>query len=160
MPVSNLIRALCLPLLAAPLALTACGGDDEQGFEWDITLAGTDGNEYQEELTYRLSFVPDTAYVNLAIGEDGFASGQIAGCDITYQSVVWGEVRDGYEVRWRIDGQATYQQQSGCETQLPDGIDWEGTEVFEIVQSEHPEIPPGATYTVLTSGTYVGEVGQ
>tara|TARA_B100001989_G_C24385421_1_gene386521 strand:- start:62 stop:547 length:486 start_codon:yes stop_codon:yes gene_type:complete len=161
MPVPNLIRALSVPLLAAPLLLTACGGDEASGFAFDMVLAGTgDNEEYSENLEYLLTFVEDSAQVNLAIGTENFASGQISGCQITYSSVVWGDERDGFEVRWRIDGKATYQLQSGCETQLPDGVDWDGEEVFVIVQSDHPEIPPGSTYTLLTSGNYKGEVGQ
>ena len=157
---SPLIRAIAAAVIASPVLLGACGGEALDGFEWDIKLTGTNGNEYTDDLRYRLSFEPESAYVNLAIGPDNFASGQISGCRIDYESVVWGEPRDGFDVRWKIEGTATYQQSSGCDTQLPEGVDWKGEEVFVIVQSEHPDIPPGATYTVDTEGVYVGEAGQ
>lgn len=149
-----------LKLLLVPLTLGACGGGDLDGFEWDVTVAGTGDNPYEQNLVYRLTFEEGTSTVNLAIGAENFASGQISGCGITYQSVVWGELRDGFEVRWKLDGEATYQLNSGCETSLSEGLDWEGTEVFSIVQSDHPDIPTGATYTVDVQGTYLGEAGQ
>lgn len=153
------LNSIGLLLLAASL-MPACGADDTQAFEWDINLNRDGSEDWSDNLRYRLNFVPNTASVNLSIGDETFAKGTISGCSINYQSVVWGELRDGFEVRWKIDGEAIYQQNGGCETQLPEGVDWDGTEVFSIVLSDHPEIPVGATYTLTTQGTYAGQVGQ
>lgn len=155
-------RTLTRSLLATvPLVLCACGGSDLDAFEWDLQLSGTGDNEYSEELTYRLSYVEDSNQVNLAIGEDNFASGQISGCQITYQSVVWGEDRDGFELRWKIDGTGIVQGSTGgCETSLEEGLDWSTTEVFTIISSTDDRIPTGATYTIDVQGVYAGEVGQ
>lgn len=142
------------------LGLTACGNDGQAAFEWAITLTGAEGNPYTENLTYQLSFVPESALVNLSIDGENFASGQISGCDINYESVVWqepGENVGGFDVRWKLDGSATYQQTGGCSPPLPENLDWQGEEIFTIVVSDNPDIPPGATYTVTTEGTFVGE---
>lgn len=156
------MRAACALILLAPLALAACGGEDLVGFEWDVTLTGTVDlcNDptigYQEAFRYRLEFIEGGNFVDLAIGPDNFASGQISGCEINYETVVWGETRDGYDLRWRMEGEALYQQAGGCGTQLPPNVDWKGTEVFTVVQSSNPNIPPGCTYTLDAEGTYVG----
>jgi len=148
--------------LLAPLARAACGDPPLDGFLWDVTLTGDEDlcndppSGYQETLRYLVTF-RDGKYADIAVNGSTFGTGQIEGCNIFYESVVWGESRDGFGLRWRISGEAVYQQSGGCETQLPDNVDWKGTEVFEIIQSDHPEIPPGCTYTLLTEGVYVGQ---
>jgi hypothetical protein len=149
-------------LAAATLAVSACGDPPLDGFVWDVTLTGEEDlcNDpvvgYQHTLQYFLTF-PGGNSVDLATGGSNFATGQIEGCSLFYESVVWGEPRDGFDIRWKITGEAIYQQSGGCETQLPENVDWKGTEVFEIIQSDHPEIPPGCTYTLSAEGVYVGQ---
>jgi len=93
--------AIAIALLA-PLTLTACGEEEAVTFDWDVTLTGTVDlcNDpvvgYQENLTYRLDFIEGGNFVDLAIGDDNFAGGQISGCDISYETVVWGEDKDGF----------------------------------------------------------------
>jgi hypothetical protein len=148
-----------LPLLA-PMALAACGEPLLEGFVWDVALEGTEDlcNDpvigYADQLSYRLVF--DGSAVDVAVGPDVFATGTVSGCEINYASVVFGETLDGFELRWRLDGFAVYHQGFGCETRLDDNIDWSGTEVFTVVQSDHPDIPTNCTYSVDIEGTYAG----
>lgn len=153
--------------ILVPLALSGCGEPPLDGFEWTVTLTGTEDLcnaepvGYQETMTYRLDFVEgESGRVDVAIGPDVFASGGIEGCRIDYQSVVYQDERDGYPVRWFLTGTGYYHQGFGCETQLPDNIDWKTTEVIEIVETEHPDIPIGCTYTLDVEGSYVGEAGK
>ena len=158
------MRALLALTLIAPLALAGCGDPPLDGFLWRVQLTGDEDLcnaepvGFQETYNYRVTF--DGTYADLAIDADNFASGQIEGCQIFYESVVWGEDRDGFPIRWKIEGEAFYHQGFGCEQSLPENIDWKGTEVYEVVQSDHPDIPPGCTYTLLSEGTYVGEAGE
>ena len=143
-------------------SLTGCGEKAEPGFQWDVTALVT-GNYcfeadegWQKEYTYKLSY--EGAAVSLSIGNDQFATGTIQGCQIVYHSVVWMEERDGFEIRWKLDGEAYYRQEGGCETFLDDNIDWLGTETFTIENSNHPEYPVGCTMELEVQGEYAGQV--
>lgn len=156
-----LLRATAILLLTLPLA--ACS-ETLEGFEWEVNI--TSGGEsaqdncnpepqgFEQEFVYRLEF--DGSDVSVAIGPDVFATGQISGCNIAYQSVVWGEEKDGYTYRWRIDGDAIYRQGSGCDNQLEPTLDWFGTETFTILESDDPDIAPNCTYILDAEGEYLG----
>ena len=147
--------------------MTGCAEEPAEGFVWDIDLVATiDGCNnppigYQESLDYRLVF--DSADVSLSIGEDEFATGTISGCQINYQTVVWGQERevDGqtYEVKWQLVGEALWRQ-GGDTCNLPTGTDWIGTEVTTIVSSTDPNLEIGCEYTMETNGSYTGEAAN
>lgn len=149
-------------ILAVSGALSGCGGEPLDGFLWDVDLLATiddcnaDPVAYAESLTYRVVY--DGASVELAIDEDPFASGFIAGCEISYETVVWFEERNGYEVRWQMAGEAVFRQ-GGDTCNLPAETDWIGTETFTILTSDDPELPVGCEYVVETTGSYVGAAG-
>ena len=151
-----------VPLLLA-LGLAACA-EPVEGFEWDITLTGAvdlcnaEPVGFEETYRYRLTF--EGSQTTLHIGPDAFASGAIAGCEISYQSVVWGEEKDGFEYRWVIDGQAFYRQSGGCDAQLPENVDWQGTEIYTILETTNPDIPPNCTYELTAEGVYVGPAAE
>jgi len=106
-----------------------------------------------DALTYRLDI--ELATVTLAIGADPFASGEIDGCTVTYESVTWTTPRDAGDVQWTLSGQATAQRGDGsCGTPA----DWIGTETFTVVSSEDAAIRPGCEFVLNVTGTYVGEV--
>jgi hypothetical protein len=142
--------------------LASCGEAEAPGFLWDVTTVVTGNFCFQaeegwtEEFTYKLAF--EGAAVNLSIGDDQFASGSISGCQVVYHSVVWMEPRDGFELRWKIDGEAYYRQSGGCENFLDDNRDWQGTETFTVVNSEHPDYPVGCTMELEVQGTYAGAI--
>ncbi|MBW1878326.1 MAG: hypothetical protein JRI25_09390 [Deltaproteobacteria bacterium] len=154
----------CLLALAAG-SVAACG-EPATGFAWDVTLSTFEdrcsdtGDPYLETLTYVLNF--DGAAVDVAIDVPGegpitFATGGIAGCGIDYASVVWEELRDGHSVRWQIEGSARWRQ-GGIGCNLEPGVDWLGTETFEILYSLHPDIPAGCRVLLNAEGVYVGEL--
>ena len=145
--------------MLALLGTAGCGSADLSGHYWDVTLSGsvnecTDGANYNERLDYRVVYNGND--VTLYIGEDLFATGRTEGCGISYQSIVWGETRDGYDVKWQIFGAANVEQGgAGC---VDGALDWSGTETFQITFSEHPDISAGCTYTLDVTGTYTEEI--
>ena len=149
-------------LVLLGLMTTGCGDKAEPGFLWDVSTVVTGNYCFQaedgwkEDFQYKLSF--EGAAVSLSIDDDQFASGTISGCQVVYHSVVYMEPRDGYELRWKLDGDAYYRQAGGCESFLDDNMDWQGTEVFTVVNSEHPDYPIGCTMELDVQGTYAGPV--
>lgn len=153
-----------LLVIAGALWLTGCGDPELTGFIWQNTLTGEvdtchpegQGTPYQETMNYRLDF--DGSYVELALEESTFATGTISGCEIQYDSVVWGEIVDGYELRWQLVGEGLFRQ-GGSSCNIDAGLDWDGEETFEIVYSEHPDYAVGCEYTMSVQGEYLGPVG-
>ncbi|MBT3222440.1 MAG: hypothetical protein HN348_25490, partial [Proteobacteria bacterium] len=141
--------------------LVACSEKEPPGHYWDVTALGIvdECNDptfaFQETFKYRLVF--DGNDVVLAIGEDILASGTIAGCDINYESIIWEETRDEeITVRWQLTGAASVF--TGGDSCKMDDTDWRGTETFEIVYSEDPDIAQGCEYEMELDGVYIGEV--
>ncbi len=153
-----------LLVIAGGLWLTGCGEPELDGFIWQNTVTGKidtchaegEGTPYQEIMNYRLVF--DGSYVELALDQNTFASGTISGCEIQYDSVVWGEIVDGYEVRWLLLGEGIFRQ-GGSACSIDVGLDWDGEETFEIVYSEHPDLAVGCEYIMSVQGQYLGPVG-
>lgn len=149
-----------LALLACGLTLSGgCAGADSAGHYWAITATGVSDSctgeaaNTRQEFEYRVVY--DGTEIEVAVGEDVFASGVANGCQIAYESITWTDERNGYDVAWRIVGNAVAQQGgNACST----ASDWAGTEVFEVVTSEDPEIAPGCSYEMSLQGTYLEEV--
>jgi hypothetical protein len=156
----------CFGLIAMAFGSIFATGCQEalEGDVWNIHLVGTTYNDaecgyvwegYEEYMDYRLTF--DSSVVDVAIGPDIFAHGSISGCQIYYQSVVWSQDFDGYDVRWQLEGEATYRVgESGCN--LDSNQDWLGTETFDIVSSDHPDLNAGCWFVLSTDGTYEGSL--
>jgi hypothetical protein len=142
------------------LGASACGGGDLPGNYYAVDVAGAansctgDGSSYTESYEYRLEV--DVQDVKLSIGEDLWAAGSADGCLVTYESIVWEEPIDDYVVKWQIQGQARVNTGggSGC----VEGGDWEGTESFVILVSDHPDIAAGCTYDLDVTGTWIQEL--
>ena len=94
--------------------------------------------------------------MKLSIEEDLWAQGTADGCLVTYQSIVWEDVIDEYTVRWQIQGSARVNVGGG--QGCVEGKDWEGTESFLVLASDHPDIAAGCTYDITTSGTWIEEL--
>jgi hypothetical protein len=163
------LRMVGLSVLALSVAsLAACKVDSTVDYdaEYKVTvksLITDDGalstdcvdaaRNYNQNFTYQLVFTE--ADVTIDIEGEGFATGTRSGCLLNYQSAVWLEEESSGDVRWQITGQATYEGVTdGCD--LPDDIDWEGTETIEIVESEDEDVPAGCTYDMETEGTFIG----
>lgn len=159
-----------LPILAVALGLAGCGVEEETpDGTWKVTVSSAldDDNRlasdcvesasaYSKTYDYQL-FVSESAgeAVELKIAGESFATGQRQGCSLAYQSPVWREDRDGGVIQWQITGEATYQGRAGgCE--LPNGLDWQGTELITVIDSDVESVPRGCTYLMETEGVLTG----
>ena len=140
--------------------LVGCGGGELPGQYFDVTANGEEnlctgsGTGYTDKFEYRV--VIEGNDLQLAIGEDIFATGTIEGCLLSYTSLVWSDYRDDKEIQWQIVGSARANLGGGAG--CVDGTDWEGSEQFVIVTSEHDEVQPGCTYTLGMTGKFLREV--
>ncbi len=141
--------------------LGGCGPEPLPGYLWRVKVVGAEDTcndppvDYTDEQTFDYRLEYSGSDVSIAIGEDAFASGTIAGCEIGYHSVVWPAKKDGMDLKWQLTGDATFRN-GGTTCNLDVGIDWSGTETFEVVDSDHPNIEEGCTYTLRLEGAYIG----
>lgn len=161
------VQAVSLFVLAT--ATSACPAPLDPGFVWDVTLttaddgcAGGAADDYSESFDYVLQFDDAGSGARVGILEDEepvtFAVGSVAGCDLDYGSVIWDDIRDGYLLRWRIEGEARWRTGGDLACNLEPGTDWLGTEIVEIVGSEHPDYAAGCQVELDVVGTYTGEL--
>jgi hypothetical protein len=154
--------SLFAALLGSLLACTEVEDEVPIG-TWEVTVTGvstdctSDNSGYQETFEYML--FADTAEIELRIGSgegdsEGFAIGVRSGCAVNYQSAIWLEERSEGDLRWQITGTATHQQAGGgCD--LTDELDWEGSEIVEVVESMDENTPEGCTYLMTTEGVFI-----
>lgn len=149
--------------LGCGLGLLACEAEAEDpDGSWSVTVTGlstdcTDSTQgFQKTFQYQI-FYDDTDLSRAEIKIDGesFASGFISGCTLEYQSAIWLEEESGGNYRWQIVGNAEHQGAAGgCD--LPDGVDWFGTETLVVLESENEGVPEGCTYEMESEGTWAG----
>lgn len=155
------LRSLRGPIAIVGLGclLSACASRDVRGLYFDITATGTDNqctpaaSNLNETFEYRLMI--DGNDIELAVGENIFAWGTIAGSNIVYESAVWNEERDGNEISWQIRGSAFVDTSAAGQKQ---GAGWDGGETFVIVNSADPELAPGCQYITALTGTFLEEI--
>lgn len=157
---------ILLPLFA--MSSIGCS-EPLEGFEWAVTVEGGEpgfdscniGEEtpYTETFAYVLDFAGADVSLGLLVDGEifGFADGTLSGCDVSYASVIWQEQREGGEVRWQLEGEASIRQ-GGDDCNISEGLDWEGFELITVVDSADPTIPAGCTYRMDATGTYAGEL--
>lgn len=153
--------------LISLLALAGCGAKVVPGSVWDIALVSVEEDtchpeplDYNGDLQMEYTIQFDGPRTALFVSKEGetaqvFATGGITGCEINYESVVWGEDHDGYEIRWQLSGNALFRP-GGSSCGLAADVDWSGTETFEIISSETDELPAGCKYTLGVEGKYEG----
>jgi hypothetical protein len=151
-------------LLMLPLLACEEEGLDPDSFNWEVTVTGIedlcnpqDPQGFQETLTYSLFF--DGSVTEIKIGQDSFASGIMTGCSLEYDTPLVGERRgpnEEYWVKWKLTGEALLRQ-GGSSCELDEGVDWSGTETFEIMETDDPDLQVGCTYTLSVTGTYKGQ---
>jgi len=136
------------------------GALDPEGAHWDVTVEGSvdtchaEGEGVGFRQTYVYSLFYEGSITDLRIGGDSFATGIVSGCSLSYESPIIGEERESGELKWQLTGEATLRAGGdGCS--LGDGSDWVGTETFEIVESQDPDIEVGCEYTMTVEGMYV-----
>lgn len=161
------MKAANAALVGLLVGLAACEPDPEIGSAFEVTLTGADDGcaggaalSYSDQLEYVLYTVEAPA-IRLAVDVSGepvtFASGEINGCNVTYGSVVWDEIRDGALIRWRLEGEANWRTSGDFACNLEPGIDWEGTETITVVGSDHPDIGAGCSVELDVVGSYLGQ---
>ena len=75
-----------------------------------------------------------------------------AKADLAAQEARSIEERAAGDLRWQLLGSAVNEGGSGgCD--LTEGLDWEGSEVIEVVESDDPTVEEGCTYELETEGT-------
>lgn len=138
------------------LALVACGPDIEAPDRtYAITVSGESDSCTGAEQTYEESFTYaifiDGSNAKIQIDDEDFALGNIAGCDLTYQSTVWFEENAGGNFQWQISGEAQFEGAAGgCD--LEEGVDWDGAEQLSVVESENPDYTVGCDYDMTLTG--------
>jgi len=136
-------------------AVTVSSALNDEGTAIDSTCIG-DGESvatYQASYTYELYYDGDA--VSLDIDGQAFAQGTRTGCSLSYESAIWLEERPAGLITWRIIGVADYRGGSGgCDERFDEGIDWNGLETIEVVDSEDESITPGCTYNLDVVGTW------
>jgi len=152
------MRALLLGLVL----VSGCGQPPE-GFLWEVTLTATTDECNDPVVPYRETFdylldLSSPPVASIALGNEGvFATGRISGDFIDYSSVIWTDYRnDGDEIRWQISGEAQFRT-GGTNGSLPEGVDWAGTEQFEIVDSFDADLEEGCVFIMESEGVYKGE---
>ena len=123
--------------------------------QFSVTVTSADEGNYTESFDYYLAL--EGSAITVYIGEAAFARGTASGCDITYQSVVFGQEREAGDVKWQLFGQALTENASGDPCVEGDD-EWSGTEYAEIVASDDENIEIGTIYDMNTAGSFVGEV--
>ena len=156
---TNALRCLALPLII----LAGCDSQELPGSYFNVDRAGvavSQGNcagnvmAFGERLQYRMDLRGNE--VTVAVGEDVFAGGFAKGCEITYDTIIWTSVRDGFTIDWQVNGTADVDKDGG--TVCNANVDWQGTEVYSIVNSQHPDVSPDCQYTVEVSGRHTKTV--
>lgn len=149
------------PLWFGAVALLGGCGHDVSGFTWAIDVVDAHDTCHTPPLGYPgplhmdYTMVFEQAQAALYFEDAVFANGTIAGCAVHYESVVWADDHGGKPLRWQIVGDATYEP-GGDDCGLDADLDWQGTEEFDIIASEDPDIATGCSYTLDLEGSYTG----
>jgi hypothetical protein len=159
-------------LLALLLACAEESRVPEGALFYDVTVTATadschpDATEgYEETFRYAVFFgssasadAASGARAEVYVDEELFAVGSIAGCSMSYQTVVFGEdtEADG-NVKWQLTGAADLDR--GDDSCVPTDKDWEGEETFEVIAAPDESVAPGCTYETATTGTVVSTEG-
>ncbi len=60
-----------------------------------------------------------------------------------------------FEFRWQINGRADVESAAGGCPDVPEDLDWFGTETLTVVSTENETIAEGCTYNMDSSGVYL-----
>ena len=144
--------------------LFACKEDIVPNDIYTVTINNGTPLEPEEECSEPADVLPQTheyalyftgTYVEIEVDGEFFATGEIRGCTMTYESGIYlGDASDG-DFRWQIFGRADVSGAAGGCPDIPDQYNWYGTETLSVVASETEILEEGCTYTMETSGTVV-----
>lgn len=149
-------------LLASLCLAPACGVGTEPGHYFEVTTTGArnrcteaDPTEYSETFTYRLEFI---SVNDVVLYVDGIAlgAGVVSGCELTYRSPLYTDVRDEDTIRWSLRGEARIAL--GDNASCGAGQGWTGLETIEVSSSTTDEVEVGCVYELEVGGRYLEEV--
>ena len=144
----------------------ACRPSLEFDAAWTVTVTGLETsclqNQGEEEMSgfqksYQYDLVQDGTGTRAKIYIDNtmFATGDLRGCSFQYKSSAYLEDSSDGRFTWDITGDADIQLAAGgC---VEDQLDWKGTEVLTVLESENPSVEVGCTYTMSVEGTFIQE---
>jgi len=97
--------------------------------------------------------------MEIKMGEELFATGEWRGCYHEYNSSIYLEESPQGDFRWTIAGRADAQGAAGgCDTLLPDELDWSGYEILTVVSSENESVTEECYYEMKVEGVFVTSV--
>lgn len=143
--------------------LMACKEEVEPNGIWNVTITGTgsetpcvDSLEGFEE-TYEYSVYNVDTYVEIEVDGEFFATGEIRGCKMTYESGIYLDEGQNGPFRWKINGTADVESAGGGCPDVPDEYDWFGDETLTVISSENIDVEEGCTYNMSSSGVLLSQ---
>jgi hypothetical protein len=148
-----------LPLFSfLSVLFSGCAEQVEPNGTWLVTITGTGSDNpciestagFQKEYDYALYFTG--SFVEIRVDGEKFATGEIRGCSLNYESNVYLEENENGNFRWQIVGSADVESAAGGCPNVPDHLDWVGVETLTVVSSENPTVAESCTYNMESSG--------
>ena len=136
----------------------ACRPPLEIDASWDVTITGVETNCTDDASGYLNTYSYDIQYdgtrAKIYIDNAMYATGDHRGCSLKYTSASYLEESPDGSFSWEISGDADVESQ-GNSCDLPEGVDWQGTETLTVLESENPNVEVGCTYSMTVEGTFV-----
>ena len=136
--------------------LIGCKETIEPDGIWTVTVTGqtTDCVDSSEGFLkdYEYSLFYDGTFVEIKVDGENFATGEIRGCALSYESAVYLEENASGNFRWQINGAADIEGAAGGCGDVPDNLDWFGTETLTVVSSENDSVEVDCQYEMTTEG--------
>jgi hypothetical protein len=162
MKVKMLTRGFGWLGLTSWLMLGACGGQELPGHYFEVTVSGDknrctseDPAAYSEVFEYRLDVVT-ASDVTIFLDDVVLATGTLNGCELSYRSSLFTDVRGNDTIRWALSGTGAIALGSNASCDAGGG--WEGEETIEVSSSTADDVAAGCSYVLDVSGTYLYEV--
>lgn len=151
-------------MLALAVLLLGCFDNSKiptDALLYDVTVTGIGPDEchpgstegWTDTFQYAVAF--DASSADIYVDGEPFATGTVSGCVLTYQTVVLLTERSSGNLHWSIAGQALIDSGDDSCAEA-EGVDFDGTETIEIVESEDDTIESGCTYPMTVQGKYTG----
>lgn len=102
--------------------------------------------------THEYALFFNSTFVEIEVDGEFFATGEIRGCTMTYESGIYLDEGSSGDFRWQIYGRAEVAGAAGGCSDIPEQYDWFGVETLNVVASEDEAIEEGCTYTMETAG--------
>jgi hypothetical protein len=141
--------------------LMACKEEVVPNGIWNVTITGTGSENPCVESTegfqqsYEYALYNQSNFVEIDVDGEFFATGEIRGCTMTYESGVYLDEAQNGPFRWKINGIADVESAGGGCPDVPDEYDWFGTETLTVISSENIDIEEGCSYSMDSTGVLI-----